>query len=94
MYSDEMKLRIPLRKIKADFLGTTKASIEVSMTNISKTITYEQAVSTFRQKVNDKFPLQLVEGRTSRRINQVTGRAQGRGRGRQGGRGGGRGGGR
>jgi len=55
MHSDEMKMRILLRKTKADFLGTTKIFIEVSMTNVPRTITYEQAMSAFQQKVNGKF---------------------------------------
>lgn len=94
MHSNAMKMRILLRKTKTDSLGTIKVFIEVSMMNVPITITYEQVITVFRQKANDKFPSQLVEGRTTSLINQGIGRGQGRGRERHDRRGGGRGGGR
>ena len=86
-----MKLRTLLNKINADFLGATKASLGVEMARIPMTMTYEQALASFRNEVNRKFPPQMTSApRARRHINEVRG---GRGRSHNGGRGrGGRGG--
>jgi hypothetical protein len=99
VHSQEMKLRILLTKVTADFLMPTKAGIGINLARIPMTLTYEQALAAFRNEVNHKFPPQMSSTIQARRnINEV-GRGRGRGRGgcfgqgQQGGRGrGGRGG--
>ena len=102
VYSDLHKLRILIRKVDADFLAHTKTSINIELTRDPVTITYDQALTTFRNEVNLKFPPQVANMRRTRRINEMgtyydrysyTGYERGRGRrGRSHGRG--RGGGR
>jgi hypothetical protein len=92
VYSDEMKLRILLRKIKADWLMTTKKAIEVGTANEVKSYTYEHALSAFRNEVNAKFPPGTTQAKSRRTMQELTGRGSGGGRGFQrGGRGSGRG---
>jgi hypothetical protein len=84
--SPEMKLRILLNKVQADFLVHVKASIGIELTRQPITLTYEQALATFRNKVNRKFPPQMSSTtRTRRSINEM-GQGRGRGRGRGGAR--------
>ena len=100
VHSDEMKIRMLLDKIKADFLTPTKAQLEIELSRVPLTITYDQSLALFRNMVNQKHPPQVgaATNRTRRNVNEVTsGRAsRGRGGGGRGGRGGrhGRGGGR
>jgi hypothetical protein len=100
-----MKIRMLVDKIKADFLTPTKAQLEIELSRIPMTITYEQSLALFRNMVNQKHPPQMgtVQNRARRQVNEVStggrgsrGRA-GFGRGGRGGRqerGRGRGGGR
>ena len=91
VFSNEMKLRKLLSKVKADFLATTKAAIEVRLAEIPMTMTYEVAIATFRNTVNNQFPPEMTTNqRVRRNINEVNQRG-GRGRGRWNGRGPGRG---
>ena len=85
VYSNEMKLRIIIKKIGADFLVNTKAGIGFGLTHVTITMTYEQALSSFRNEVNRKFPPNLVGKNNSRRSIREFNR---RGRGGHGGRGG------
>jgi hypothetical protein len=86
VHSDEMKLRILLNKIEADFLVRVKASIGIELTRQPITLSYEQALATFRNEVNRKFPPQMASAtRTRRSINEMG--TQGRGRGGRFGRG-------
>jgi hypothetical protein len=79
VHSPEMKLRILLTKVTADFLVPAKAGIGIELTRIPMTLTYEQALATFRNEVNRKFPPQMSSATKARRnINE---RGQGRGRG-------------
>ena len=59
VYSNEMKLRMLIKKIGADFLVTTKSGIGIELTRPTITMTYEQALSSFRNEVNRKFPPNL-----------------------------------
>jgi len=92
VHSNEMKLRILVRKVNADFLSSIKASIGIEMTMNPVTLTYERALASFRNAVNSKFPPNLG-GRSSRRVAETDihgGRGRGRGfggRGRHHGRG-------
>ena len=90
VHSNEMKLRILCRKVNADFLVQIKAAISIKMTRLPVTLTYEQALSSFRNKENRKFPPEMSNNKTRRNINAVErgGRDGGRGRGWFNGRGG------
>ena len=56
VYSNEMKLRILLDKVNADFLAHTKAGIGVELTRMLMTMSYIQALSGFSNEVNQKLP--------------------------------------
>ncbi|KAI2492530.1 hypothetical protein MHU86_22012 [Fragilaria crotonensis] len=103
VYSNSMKIRLLIDKIKADFLTPTKAQLEIELSRVPMTMTYEQALSLFRNMVNQKHPPQMgaAQNRIRRNINQIhAGRGSrgqstsrgGYGRGGRGGRGSGRGG--
>ena len=83
-----MKLRILLNKIKADFLVHTKAGINIELTKIPMTMTYEQALATFRNEGNRRSQPQMAnpvtsrERRSTREMNIQDGRGRTRGRGR------------
>ena len=85
VYSNKMKLRILIKKIGTDFLASTKAGIGIELTRPIITITYEQALSSFRNEVNRKFPPNLGGSNNSRRSIRESNRT---GRGTRGGRGG------
>ena len=73
VYSDQQKLRKLLTRIKADFLGNQKAAIEVELSKIPVTMTYEVALATFRNAVNTKFPANNIvqKPNTRRHIRQL-----------------------
>ena len=88
VYSNEMKLRILIKKIGADFLASTKAGTGIELTRPIITMTYEQALSSFRNEVNRKLPPNLGGSNNSRRsIREFnrTGMGTRGGRGRRGG---------
>ena len=89
VYSDEMRLRILCRKVTADFLQNTRTFIEIELSKLPVTMTYNQALANFRNEVNRKFPPNMAQAnRNTRRVSETNGRGRGRGRGR--GNGGGR----
>ena len=104
VYSNEMKLRLLCKKVTADFLQNTRQIINVEITKIPIAMTYEQALTSFRNEVNQKFPPQMttqqryrrnvssIQGRGGRGRGRGTGRGRGYGRGGRGGRSYGRGG--
>jgi hypothetical protein len=59
VHSPKMKLRILLNKVQADCLVYVKASIGMELTRQPITLTYEQALATFRNEVNRKFSPQI-----------------------------------
>ena len=77
VYSNEMKLRALLKKINADFLQQAKSSIQVDMTRIPMTMTYEIALANFRNSVNSKFS---VAGNTPHKTRRAIQQVRGRGR--------------
>ena len=84
VHSDSMKIRMLVDKIKADFLTPTKAQLEIELSRIPMTITYEQSLALFRNMVNQKHPPQMgtVQNRARRHVNEVsTGGRGSRGRG-------------
>ena len=96
VYSNEMKLRILCQKVNADFLHATRQIINIDLTRTPVTMTYEQALASFRNEVNRKFPPDLTTVTKARRMAEIdaqfhSGRGRGHGRGRMGGRGRGRG---
>ena len=88
VFSDQMKLRILIKKINADFLSSAKAGIGIELTRTTVTMTYEQALQMFRDVVNLKFPPELGGKRSRRHINEMSGRGGRNGRGGRGGQGG------
>ena len=90
VYSNEMKLRILIQKINVDFLQGVKAAMSIELSRCPLLMTYEQAIMTFRNKVNSRFAPNMSPNNTrTRRINELL-RSQantrptsyGRGRGR------------
>lgn len=86
VYSNEMKLRILLQKVNADFLQSVKAAMSIELTRVPLMISYEQALMTFRNEVNRKHPPTMSNSNSrSRRVNEVNNRGSrpsgGRGRG-------------
>lgn len=76
VHSDPMKLRILVSKVKASFLGDTKASINTELSKIPMTMTYEVALASFRNTVNREFPPQLGDGAKTRRSIRQTDRGR------------------
>ena len=93
VHSQNMKIRILLNKVKADFLVHAKAGINIELTKIPITMTYERALATFRNEVNCKNPPQVSranthrERRSLRELNSSLPNGRGRGRGKGRGRG-------
>ena len=87
VYSDEMKLRILCRKINADFLEATRQLINVDLTRTPVTMTFAQALASFRNEVNRKFPPSLTPAERTRRMAEID-TSYNRNRGGRGGRGG------
>lgn len=77
VHSNSMKLRILVSKIKANFLSDTKAGINIELSKIPMTMTYEVALASFRNTVNREFPPQMGEtGRSRRSIRQTDRRSK------------------
>ena len=76
-----MRLRILNRKILADFLQATKASINLDLAKTPVTITYDNTLAEFRNQFNHKFPpaLSSSNNRNTGRINEAVTRGGGRG---------------
>ena len=85
VHSDDMKLRILLPKISADFLKQTSAALNVELSKVPMTLTYATAISTCRNTVAQKFPPDVgtVNNRSRRVVSELS---SGRGRGGRGGR--------
>lgn len=92
VHSNEMKLRLLVNKVKADFLSATKAALSIELAKQPLTMTYELALNTFRNAVRAKYPATMDSTQVTRRNIREINRGSGRGRGHGGlGRGGGRG---
>jgi hypothetical protein len=81
VFPEEMKLRMLCRKVTADFLQHTRSAINLELTRVPMTMTYNQALSAFRNEVNRKFPPGMSTNQRARRVNQVGQRGRGRGNG-------------
>ena len=86
VHSDDMKLRILLPKISADFLKQTTAALNVELSKVPMTLTYADAISTFRNAVAQKYPPEVgtANNRTRRIVNELSSAGRGRGGGRGG----------
>ena len=60
IYSESMKLRILTKKVNADFLSHTKASIMTHMTSVPMNMTYVQALATFVKRSTKSIHLVLI----------------------------------
>ena len=89
VHSNQMKLRILCRKVNADFLQSAKAAIQLELAKTPMTMTYDNAMSSFRDQVNLKYPPELSTVSNRNRARRV-GQTSVRGGGRSGFRGGGR----
>ncbi|KAI2496598.1 Reverse transcriptase (RNA-dependent DNA polymerase) [Fragilaria crotonensis] len=97
-----MKIRLLIDKIKADFLTPTKAQLEIELSRVPMTMTYEQALSLFRNMVNqntrprwggsESYQAQHQPNSCGSRFEGQSTSRGGYGRGGRGGRGSGRGG--
>ena len=56
VHTDEMKLRMLNKKIKADFLSSMKTNIEMQMNMVPMVMTFESAMSNYRNTVNQHHP--------------------------------------
>ena len=85
VHSEHMKLRILCKKINADFLGTAKATVQLELAKVPLTISYNEALTSFRNQVNLKFPPELSAQNNrnrTRRVAELSRSQHGRGRGR------------
>ena len=95
VYSDVAKLRMLNDKISADFLQQARTTIDLDMARVPMTMTYDTALTVYRNAVQRKNPTSDAPKRT-RRINETSSSSRGgrssngRGdnRGNRGGRGG------
>ena len=71
VHSESMKLRILLKKVKADFLSNTKATISVELNKSPMTMTYAVAMKSFRDVVNQKFSPDMGGHGRRRHINET-----------------------
>ena len=92
IHSDAMKIQMLIKKTRATFLVAVKSSINVELSKTPMTFTYKEALSSFRNTMNQLRPPELnSHSRHRRHINeQIQGRGHGRGHGRGQGRGRGR----
>ena len=88
VYTQNMKIRKLLQKIKADFLTPSKAGLNIELTKVPMTMAYHRAFAIFRNEVNRKNPPQLSNNvltrdrRSVREVNTQEDRHRSRGRGR------------
>ena len=71
VHSDSMKIRMLVDKIKSDFLTPTKAQLEIEL---SRMMTYDQALALFRNMVNQKHPPQMgaAQNRVRQNVNEMS----------------------
>ena len=71
VHSDEMKLRILLKMVKADFLKNIKATISVELSRQPVTYTYHQALRAFKMEVMNVHPDSGNSNKHTRRIKEL-----------------------
>ena len=80
VYTNVMKLRMLISKIRSDFLVAIKTNIEIQMNMKTMIVTYKSNLSNYRNKVNQIHPNANNPNKTRGRIQTLAGRG-GRGRG-------------
>ena len=70
VHSNDMKLRILMGKIQADFLSQAKAALSIDMTRTPTTLTYETVIITFRNIANAKYPTNVSSNIRARRVSE------------------------
>ena len=72
VHSDEMKMHILLKKVKVDFLVSIKSSVNIELSKVPMTFTYTQALTAYRNTVNQRHPPDLINNNRgrSRHINE------------------------
>ena len=80
LHTDEMKLCLLNKKVRADFLGTMKTHIEIQMSMVPMNMMYTGALANYRNVVNQRFPQGSIAKKTNRRV-QTTGTRRRGGRG-------------
>ena len=80
VHLENQKLRILNRKINADFLWATKASIKFNISKTPVTLNYYDSLTAFRNQVNQNFlpELSSSNNRITRGVNEVGSRGGGR----------------
>ena len=89
VHSEHMKLRILCRKVTADFLQSARSTIQLELAKDPITITYQEALTSFRNQVNLKFPPEMSAANNRsriRRVQEFNSRHRGRGHSGRGGR--------
>ena len=73
VHTDEMKLRMLNKKVKADFLNSMKTNIEMQMNMIPMTMSFVSAMSNYRNTVNQRHPenFNTATTRRNRRIQNA-----------------------
>ena len=79
VHSDEAKLKLLNKKVQADFLQIVRNGIELEMTKMPMIMTYNIALSNYRNAVNQKFPPGSDIKKTRRNIHETNTREGGRG---------------
>ena len=73
VHSENQKLCILNMKVNADFLQATKVSINLDLSKTPVTLNYDDALTAFKNQVNQKFPPKLSSSNNRRtiRVNEV-----------------------
>lgn len=74
IHSNDMKLRILLKKVKADFLSATRASLNIELSKTPMDLKYEDALASFRNAVNLVHPPEIKpiqRNRVRRNVREV-----------------------
>ena len=73
VHSENQKLRMLNRKINADFLQVTKSSINIELARTPVHISYDDALSAFRNQLNQKYTPKISTSNNRRpiRVNEV-----------------------
>ena len=78
VHTDKSKLSLLNKEIRAEFLTTTKTTIDTQMSVIPMTMTYSSVPANYRDTVNQRFPNEYYVKSNNRRI-QTTCYCGGRG---------------
>ena len=81
VHTNDMKLRLLNTKIRADFLSNMKANIQMEMNKVPRTMTFQNALTNYRNMVNKKFPQDQSAHMKKRRIQSTRSNQGGRGSG-------------